>query len=91
MTYTCGAVRLSADLNNHLPCRKQLQRLGESFVEHYLQLPVGDVAAGHPYQLRGWPVTGDQFYKVAVFADNDDTLLLGCLEYFRICGVTQTQ
>ena len=37
-----------------------------------MQLPVGDIAAGHPYQLRRWPVTGNQLYKVAVFADNDD-------------------
>ena len=78
----------SANFNHHLPRCQQFQRLRESLIEHNLQLSVGDIAAGHPYQLRGWPVSGDQFYKVTVFADKDDTLLLGGLKYCRVCGIT---
>ena len=86
-----GAVWQSADFNHYLPCIEQLQRLGESFVEHDLQLTIGDVAASHPYQLGRRPVTGDQFYEVAVFADNNDALLLGCLEYYCVRSIAQTQ
>lgn len=39
-----GAVWQSADFNHYLPCIEQLQRLGESFVEHNLQLTIGDDA-----------------------------------------------
>jgi len=81
----------SANFNHHLPCREQLQRLSESFIEHYLQPAVGDIAAGHPYQLRGRPVTGNQLYKIAVFADNDDALLLSSMKYFCIGSITQAQ
>lgn len=81
----------SADFNHHLPCREQFKCSGEGFIERYLQPSVGDVAAGHPYQLWGCPISGDKFYKIAVFADNDDVLLLGCLKYFRVTSISQSQ
>ena len=88
---TNDLIAASANFNHYLPRREQIQRGGESFIEYDLQLSVGNIAAGYPYQLRGWPVSGDQLYKIAVFADNYDTLLLGCLKYCSISSVTQSQ
>lgn len=54
-----------------------------------LQSLIGDVATGHPEQLRRRSVAADQFNKIAVLADHHDFRIMSGLKYLAIRCVSE--